>query len=168
MAAPFGRWTADDLDLLADEAERSGRGELRLTPWRALLLPGIGAARAARLAADWADRFVVDPSDPRLAVAACPGAPACGNATTFTHRDALALADAARGLAREGVAVHVSGCAKGCARQAASPVTLVGRDGAYDVVYAGTARDEPARRGVAPERLAETIREAAEAARTTV
>jgi precorrin-3B synthase len=44
-------------------------------------------------------------------------------------------------LCRTGVALHVSGCAKGCARQAATPVTLIAHAGRYDLVVDGSARD---------------------------
>jgi precorrin-3B synthase len=43
----------------------------------------------------------------------------------------------------EAARVHVSGCAKGCARRAAADLTLVGKDGRYGVVIRGSARDEP-------------------------
>ena len=46
----------------------------------------------------------------------------------------------------EGVALHVSGCAKGCARPAPTAVTLIATEGGYDLVLAGRAGDAPARR----------------------
>ncbi len=81
--------------------------------------------------------FIADPDDPRLRIAACPGAPACASATTPTRADADFLA--AQGIAD----VHVSGCAKGCAYPRAGR-TLVARDGRYDLVDHGRAGD-PAR-----------------------
>jgi precorrin-3B synthase len=47
----------------------------------------------------------------------------------------------ARRLCKNGVALHVSGCAKGCARQAATPFTLVAHAGRYDLVVDGAAFD---------------------------
>jgi len=44
-------------------------------------------------------------------------------------------------LCTTGVALHVSGCAKGCARQAAAPLTLIAHEGLYDLVANQTARD---------------------------
>jgi precorrin-3B synthase len=136
---------ADDLRRLADLADRYGAGELRLTFWRAILLPGVSPEFAPELAAACAS-WATDPADPRLAVVACPGAPACSSATTPTRRDALALANAARRLAPKGVSVHVSGCAKGCARPAPAAVTLVAREGLYDLVLEGRTQDPPFRR----------------------
>ncbi|MEM1316183.1 MAG: cobalamin biosynthesis protein CobG, partial [Pseudomonadota bacterium] len=86
---------------------------------------------------------------PLLAADACPGAPFCESASVET-----------RGLARRlapllGGSLHVSGCAKGCARATAADVTLVGRDGAFDLVRGGRAGDPAAARGLRPEDLAE-------------
>jgi precorrin-3B synthase len=39
--------------------------------------------------------------------------------------------------------LHVSGCAKSCASSAAASVTLVGRDGRFDLVRNGKAGDAP-------------------------
>jgi precorrin-3B synthase len=40
--------------------------------------------------------------------------------------------------------VHVSGCAKGCARSAAADLVLVGAGDSYRVIRNGTVRDESA------------------------
>ena len=45
VGLPFGRIEADALHALADISERYGDGSLRTTPWRALLLTGVAAAR---------------------------------------------------------------------------------------------------------------------------
>jgi precorrin-3B synthase len=157
VGAPFGRWSADDLQWLAGVSDQHGLGELRLTPYRALLIPGVApdSVSADALRA----RFITSADDPRLAVAACPGAPACGNATTRTHDDALALATLARRITPSGLALHVSGCAKGCAHPGSAPLTLVGVDGAYDLVAGGAAADEPVRRGLAVGAVAALLEE---------
>jgi precorrin-3B synthase len=54
--------------------------------------------------------------------------------------------------------VHVSGCAKGCARQEKAPVTLVGRDGRYDLVLSGTAADTPVRTGLGRDEVGAALR----------
>jgi precorrin-3B synthase len=43
----------------------------------------------------------------------------------------------------QGVAVHVSGCAKGCAHQRPAPFTVVGMERGCGVVRDGTARATP-------------------------
>lgn len=135
--APLGVLTAAMLRDIAACAS----GELRLTPWRTILLPGVEGTpdRLRRLAALG---FIVDGADPRLHVSACAGRSGCAQATTDTRADAAALAP----FAAPGRAIHVSGCAKGCARSVAAAVTLVGREGRYDLVRDGRARDAPALR----------------------
>ena len=132
--APQGRMSADMLAVLAEAAREAGAG-IRLTPWRAVLAP----LRVAGAAATWRARlmhagFILDRDDPRLRVAACVGAPACSSATTPVRADADSFAEVLRGLPGDGIVLHVSGCAKGCAHRGPARVTLVGRDGAYDLV----------------------------------
>lgn len=144
VGAPYGRLTADQLALLGELAGERGAGELRLTPWRAILIPGIKPEKMPRIR-PWiaGGRFVFAPDDPRLAVVTCAGSTGCRNATVDTRADAEHLAASARHLAKSGVALHVSGCEKGCARPGKTLVTLTGRDGAYDLVRDGRAWDEP-------------------------
>ncbi|HLH48965.1 MAG TPA: precorrin-3B synthase [Roseiarcus sp.] len=151
VGVPFGRLDAAKLAALVDAAE-SVDGELRLTPWRAVMIAGqrVDETLAPRLREQG---FVLDENDPTRAVAACPGAPACANASTATQAEAMRLAPLARKLTSHGVALHVSGCAKGCARAAATAATLVGRNGKYDVVLDGCAGDAPALRDVGAGRL---------------
>jgi precorrin-3B synthase len=87
--------------------------------------------------------------DPRLRVAACTGAPACPEAKAETRLLAAALAPHLPNDAR----LHVSGCAKGCAHPNACDLTLVGTDTGFDLIKHGTARDEPALRGLARENI---------------
>jgi len=141
-ALPFGRCDADLLERAAGWSERYGTGELRLSPWRGLALAGVAQADIPLLTAE-ARRagLILDPADPRLAVFACPGRPACASATTDTHADAARLADAAHRVLAAGATVHVSGCPKGCAHPGSADLTLVGDDGAYQVVRGGSPRD---------------------------
>jgi precorrin-3B synthase len=142
VAAAFGRLDANMLDAAARAAEIFGTGEIRLTPWRALIVPFVHAREADAVRAYFtAHRFIVDHEDARLAIAACGGALTCERGTTDTRSDALTLMPVARRLCKTGVALHVSGCAKGCARQAATPVTLIAHAGRYDLVVDGSARD---------------------------
>ena len=145
LAAPFGRLDDGMLRRAADLAEAIGTAEIRLTPWRALLLPlhRSTSTADANAVARRADGFITDPRDPRLAVAACVGMAGCERGTTPTHADADALADLAARLGATGISLHVSGCEKGCAKPSASPITLVGREGRYDLVRAGRPGDPP-------------------------
>ena len=152
IGAPFGRLTADGLAAIASAAEGARVAELRLTPWRSILLPAPDRIDALLRAVS--SVAVVHPDDPRLAITTCTGAPGCERGTTPTHADALRLASPARDLARSGIDVHLSGCAKGCAHPQRSRVTLVGRAGRYDLVLDGTASDEPAASELTPDSAA--------------
>jgi precorrin-3B synthase len=145
----FGRVTAEDLADLATMTQ-----ELRLTPWRAILIPTASLAAARALQARLAGySFILNPDDPRCRVAACAGAPACPSATTHTRDDATSLA--ARVL--PGDVLHVSGCEKGCAHPNAAAITLVGRDGRYDLIRNGSVSATPTARGLTPAQVAEHI-----------
>ncbi len=142
VGAAFGRLDANMLDAAARGAEIFGTGEIRLTPWRALILPFVHAKGADAIRAFFATHgFIVDPEDARLAIAACGGASTCEHGTTDTRSDALSLMFFARRICKTGVALHVSGCAKGCTRQAATSVTLIAHAGRYDLVVDATAFD---------------------------
>ena len=144
LAAPFGRLNDAMLRAVADLADARGSGQLRLTPWRCLLVPGLRGA--VDLDACRAAGFIVDADDPTLRVAACVGMEGCAQGTTPTHADALALVEAAARVGGTATTIHVSGCSKGCAKASRTPFTLVGRDGRYDLVHNGTAGDVPTRR----------------------
>ncbi|WP_372573289.1 cobalamin biosynthesis protein CobG [Ruegeria jejuensis] len=134
--APFGQLPAR---ALSDLISTSGASALRVTPWRLFLLEG-GAALAPA-------EFVTSGTDPLMTTDACPGAPLCPQAQVETRALARALAP------HTGGALHVSGCAKGCARMTPSDLTLVGRDGRFDLVKQGRAGDEPCQRGLTAQDL---------------
>ncbi|ACL57133.1 nitrite reductase [Methylobacterium nodulans] len=138
---PFGRCDAARLVRLAEAGARNGDGLLRLTPWRGVMMVAADEAGAARLwDAAQESSLIVGPADPRRAVAACPGAPACASGGTPAQAHAARLAAERADLARLGLTVHVSGCPKGCAHPAPADLTLVGRpDGRYGVVRGGHA-----------------------------
>jgi precorrin-3B synthase len=133
---PFGQVRAADL---AQAIRATGARALRVTPWRALLL--LGAGHRPQVGLEW------DAGSPLLRVDACAGAPYCPQATVETRALATALAPHVSGI------LHVSGCAKGCARPQMADLTLVGRDGAFDLVQSGRAGDKAARVGLSPAQI---------------
>ncbi|MFV0472953.1 MAG: cobalamin biosynthesis protein CobG, partial [Pikeienuella sp.] len=142
LGAPFGLTEAAELAALI---ERSGTAAIRLTPWRLFLLEG-GAAVPA-------PDFITAPNDPLLSVDACVGAPRCAAASVETQSLARALAG------RAGGALHVAGCAKGCARPGPAAMALVGREGRFDLVTNGRAWDAPVLRGLTREEAAALAKE---------
>ncbi|MDJ0448586.1 precorrin-3B synthase [Methylocystis sp. JR02] len=150
VAAPSGRWRASALEGLASLAASQAGGELRLTPWRAILIPAPSAdAAQSIIAAARARDLIVSHEDPRLAVVACPGAPECPQARGDTRGALARLAPLAQKLAgKDGVGLHISGCAKGCARPGNAPVTLIADDGRFNLVDTGGASDAPQSKGL--------------------
>ncbi|MCP1315894.1 cobalamin biosynthesis protein CobG, partial [Halomonas sp. 707D7] len=110
---------------------------LRVTPWRRLLVTGADAGRLPALFG-----VITEPGDPRLSMDACPGAPFCEQASVDTR------AMAARLARHQASSLHVSGCAKGCARSRPAAVCLTGRGGRFDVLINDRADGEPAARGL--------------------
>ena len=140
VAAPFGRLEAEQLRGLAALAEEAGASELRLSPWRSVY-SGARDAAAARRAADAARSvgLIVDADDPLRRVEACPGAPDCKSSSVDARGDARRLAALAEAQGYQG-SIHVSGCAKGCARSAPSDLVLVGAAGRYGLLRNATTR----------------------------
>lgn len=145
VAAPCGRWRAKELAALADLADVHGAEIVAPTHWRVFIIPAqsldaaqsmLGAARALDL--------VIAADDLRLAIVACPGAPECSQARGPTRATLARLAPLAQKLAgKDGVGIHVSGCAKGCARPGDAPVTLIANGDRFDLVDDGRASDAP-------------------------
>lgn len=158
FAAPFGRFLARDFAGLVEAASEAGAWALRLTPWRAILAPTRSLDQAARIAAAArALGFIVDARDARLAIAACPGAPDCSQAKGPTRIGLDAITDVARALSPSGIGVHVSGCAKGCAKPSATPLTLVSNGGLFDLIYNGAAGDAPTATGLTLADIADVV-----------
>ncbi|WP_112663406.1 precorrin-3B synthase [Microvirga flavescens] len=145
-ALPFGRCESQQLTRTADWSRDFGNDEIRLSFTRGLLLPGL-AEQSAQRVADEARflGFILDESDPRLSIQACPGKPACAGAFRPASEDAVRIAQAASHLFSQGASIHVSGCGKGCAHPSPSDLTLVGReDGCYGVIVSGSSREKAA------------------------
>jgi sulfite reductase beta subunit-like hemoprotein len=163
VGLPFGRMVAEDLAQLASAVAWAGGRELRLTPWRAILVavPSVQAARA--LSTGLASHaFIFNPDDPRRRIAACPGAPSCECGTTRVRDDAASLAATIAAMPGNGTVLHVSGCEKGCAHPRKAAVTLVARCGRYDLILNGSASDVPAMQGLTQDQAADQIRRFAE------
>ncbi len=138
----FGHADARSLERLVEAAQESGASGLRAAPGRALLAIGLTPGTAPNfIAAAEQIGFITRADDPRRNVVACAGAPVCASAYIASRALAPAVAT---GLAPEfAVTVHISGCAKGCARAAAAALTVVGTPDGCALIADGTARDRP-------------------------
>ncbi|GEP10582.1 precorrin-3B synthase [Methylobacterium gnaphalii] len=124
-----------------NDEEFGGCNGIELTASRGLVLVLPRAMATAARDALAAAGFITDPADPRRAIAACPGAPACASGTTPVPEHATRLAQAFAPFAARGLTAHVSGCAKGCAHPRPASLTLVGEGGHYRIVLDGTPGD---------------------------
>ena len=138
LGAAFGQI---DAGALARVLHDSGATALRVTPWRLILLEGAEMPGGSG--------FITTPGDPLLSSDACPGAPFCPAASVETRNLARALAP------RVGGGLHVSGCAKGCARSRPAAMVLTGRDGRFDLIENGHAWDAPRRTGLSLQDILE-------------
>jgi precorrin-3B synthase len=140
IGLPFGQIEAEPLAALADAARRLGARDLRPAPGRALLAVGLSPEGADAFAAEAATLgFITAPDDPRLSVAACPGAPACRSGLVPARAAAGEVAAALAPILDGSITVHLSACAKGCAHPAKAALTLVGMDEGIALVREGTA-----------------------------
>jgi precorrin-3B synthase len=139
---PFGRTDAASLRRLGELARDAGIHEIRVSPWRGFAFCGLPVHAASIFQEALRDEgLIVEANDPRLAVSACAGAPACSRGEATTLADAAVLALAIAPLLADGLGLHVSGCAKSCAHSGSADLTLVGRRGRYDVIIAGGTGD---------------------------
>ena len=141
---------------LIERARALRASSLRLTPWRAFLIVGLDPRSADSLVHSMTELgFIVDADDPRLRIAACPGAPACMHGHRSVRDDATRWA--AKLPKGDGVILHVSGCAKGCAKPTATAATFTATATGYDLIPGGRAGDPPTRRGLSSAEVAQLL-----------
>ena len=156
IGLPFGQMDSAILQRLCTLSQRHGDGVLHLTPWRAIILSGIGTADASALRREIEEHpaaLVIDADDPIRSVSACIGRAGCPSGSVDARADA-------RALLRAGVrlpSLHVSGCAKGCAHPGPAAITLVGAAGRYGLVRAGRAGDTAQTGGLTVPELARQL-----------
>lgn len=108
---------------LASFVQILDREMIHFAPGGGLIITGLDRDKAMRLRDLGKENgLITEKDDPRLAIIACAGAPACGSAWLATR--ALA-ADAAAHIL-PGQVIHLAGCAKACARPSAPSLTLTG------------------------------------------
>lgn len=146
LGAPLGRldaWAIQKLAALIPE-----QAEIRVTPWKSLLLPKkhLDSLPARLDAKDW----ISQPTDVRLRVSACTGAPNCPQAHIPAQPMALQFASS-QAADRH---LHISGCAKLCALPAgATNVVFASQDTAGQIwLHASPAEAQPSVRASIPYR----------------
>lgn len=132
----FGQMRAETLLVL------SRLGDIRVTPWRMLLIEGLRDLPQA-------EGLILTADNPLRRVIACTGAPGCLQA----HAPVRPLARRLAASVPEGRTLHVSGCAKGCAHPGAADVTIVATPQGFDRVVGGCASDPPKASGLAEDAI---------------
>ncbi|MFD7662386.1 precorrin-3B synthase [Streptomyces sp. NPDC059788] len=167
LLAPLGRLTTAQLRRLAAVA-RDGSGELRMTPWRGVVLPGLPPEAAESGLRELATAgLVTDPASPWYGLGACTGRPGCAKSLSDVRADAAAtLPEDGTGLP-----VHWSGCARRCGHPHGAWVDVVATGDAYEVSVRGTRHNAPATTTIPltdpADRLADAVASARAATRTT-
>ncbi|MFK4187558.1 nitrite reductase [Streptomyces sparsogenes] len=150
VAVPLGRLTAARWRLLAELASRGGSGELRVTPWRGVVLPGFspyGGRAALRELADAG--LVTTPHSPWLGVTACTGRPGCAKSLADVRADAERAVARVAGTSGDDhpgrspgrrPPVHFSGCERRCGHPGGRWIDVLATGDGYRVTGQGTTR----------------------------
>ena len=144
LGLAFAQVEASALAAFLHQVQELGATAIRLAPGHAFFVLGLShetAAVAQSLAAAHGFRIVED--DPRNAIATCAGSKGCASAWMETKGMAQSLVEMAPELLDGSLTVHLSGCAKGCARPRPSELTLVGASSGYGLVVNGAANGLP-------------------------
>lgn len=145
LALPYRQVRSTDLIAFLDEIEILGISDIRLAPGHGLIITGLHL-HEARKAEEAARRHGLwtAPDEPRAAISLCAGRTGCASGQFDTSAVAEAVARRAPGLLDRSIALHLSGCPKGCAHPAPSAITVVGAPSGYGFVVNGAASDAPA------------------------
>ena len=140
----FGHSDAAALERLTEAAGTAGAIGLRVAPGRVLIIIGLTPETFPAFVAE-AERlgFIVRANDPRRHVVACAGAPICASAYIAARGIAPAIAQACAPHLGRSLAIHISGCAKGCAHPAPAALTIVGTPRGCSLIADGSTRDVP-------------------------
>ncbi|MEU1850872.1 precorrin-3B synthase [Streptomyces sp. NPDC019990] len=100
--------------------------ELRLTPWRGVVLPTPGVSTDESLARLAAAGLVTEPDSPWLRVGACVGRPGCAKSRADVRTDA---AGALGAIEPHGLPLYWSGCERRCGHPRGDRVDVVAAEG---------------------------------------
>ncbi|MFF4776031.1 precorrin-3B synthase [Microtetraspora fusca] len=153
---PLGRLTPAQAEALA-EAAAGGAGEVRVTPWRTVVVPDLPPANAGRWRTRLAEAgLVTDPASPWLGLTACAGRPGCAKSLADVHADIRAAlgdprpdadvsGDAVRSPSGAGgrIPAHWAGCERRCGRPRGRVVDVVATGHGYRVEAGGVSRAFP-------------------------
>ncbi len=156
VLTPVGRMSVSQMHALADIADEFGRGEIRLTVWQNLIIPGIteGNLQAAITAIQAAG---LDHRNNSLTggLIACTGSQGCKFAAADTKAQAILLGShlSSKMILDQAVNIHLTGCQNSCAQHYIGDIGMMGtrvkiEDGStvdgYNIVLGGGVDDTQA------------------------
>lgn len=157
-SVPVGRLSVSQMRALADIAEEFGSGELRLSIWQNLIIPGIPSTRI-ELAVECLQAAGLQCAAGALlrGVVACTGNRGCRYSATDTKEHAIELATFLdkRFKIEQPVNLHVTGCSHSCAQHYVGDLGLLGtkvsgKEGYQVVIGGGSDGDQGLARELIP------------------
>ncbi|MFE3518668.1 cobalamin biosynthesis protein CobG [Streptomyces sp. NPDC059166] len=148
VGVPLGRLSRDQWERL------SAAGPLRLTPWRGVVVTGLGAGRLRSLPGELAAAgLITGPGSPWSGVGACIGRPGCAKSLA----DVRAQAAAATGPVGR-LPVYWSGCERRCGRPSGEWIDVVAVPGGHRISHVrGDTTGRPVTVGDDPAALAAAV-----------
>ncbi len=156
VLTPVGRMTAAQMHALADIADEFGRGEIRLTVWQNLIIPGIPEEKLqAAITAIQATGLDHRNNTLTGGLIACTGSRGCKFAAADTKGQAILLGNhlSSRMILDQPVNIHLTGCQNSCAQHYIGDIGMMGTrvksdDGGsvdgYNIVLGGGVDDTQA------------------------
>jgi ferredoxin-nitrite reductase len=126
---PVGAISSRQVQDLCDIADCYGRGEIRLTVWQNLIIPGIPSSKLdAATAAVIAAGFDYRPSSLTGGLIACTGSRGCKYAAADTKGNAISLGDYLKDRIQLDcpVNIHLTGCPHSCAQHYIGDIGMMG------------------------------------------
>lgn len=129
-----GDMTAEQMDAMADLADRYSFGEVRTTPQQNLMLPHVARSRLPAL---WRDLAALELATPNIGLATdmvvCPGLDFCSLANAASIPVAAAISARIQPLLDEHpdlgeLKIHLSGCMNACAHHHIGHIGILGVD----------------------------------------
>lgn len=129
VLTPVGRMSVAQMLALADIADEFGRGEIRLTVWQNLIIPGI-ADENLQSAITAIQATGLDHRNNSLTggLIACTGSKGCKFAAADTKGNAIALGEhlSRRMILDQPVNIHLTGCQNSCAQHYIGDIGMMG------------------------------------------
>jgi ferredoxin-nitrite reductase len=129
VLTPVGRMSCQQMHDIAAIADRYGRGEIRLTVWQNLIIPGIPDDQLeAATAAVIATGFDYRPATITGGIIACTGSQGCKYAAADTKGNAVALGQYLESRVKLDypVNIHLTGCNHSCAQHYIGDIGMMG------------------------------------------